>query len=180
MLEGEVRSAERGIFDSLRSFAWFSIGAFIGATYTYYFDSTQGRRRRKELAERGQKMGRQAGVYSGKVARDLLHRGQGLIAKSLSPKKYTKVDDETLRNRVRSEFGHVITHASSIDVQASDGDVTLSGPILTSEVEDLIHCVRNVPGVRHVINQLDTFQKSSDIPVSQGKGRSSKEIPFLQ
>lgn len=180
MTYSDERRLERGFMDSFRSFSWFLIGAFVGGTYAYYSDSAQGRRRRKELTEKGVRFGRRAGVYAGKAGRDLMHRGRGFVAEAFSKNRYAPVDDETLRNRVRSEFGHVITHAGSVDVQVNEGEVVLSGPILSSEVEDLVHCVRNVPGVRYVINQLEVYQRPDEIPSLQGQGRSDRKNSYLQ
>ena len=58
--------------------------------------------------------------------------------------------------RVRSEMGHVVTNASAISVMANnDGDITLTGRVLSSELDALLSTINKVPGVNQIINRLD-------------------------
>jgi hypothetical protein len=54
---------------------------------------------------------------------------------------------------------------------ASKGTITLRGPVLVDEVQDLIRCVARVQGVVNVINELEPHQAAENIPGLQGKGK---------
>lgn len=51
---------------------------------------------------------------------------------------------------------------------AENGTVTLSGPILTNEVDGLLACVRGVPGVTRVENRVETHDRADDHPALRG------------
>jgi uncharacterized membrane protein len=46
--------------------------------------------------------------------------------------------------------------------------VTLSGPVLLNEVDELLRTVWSVPGVREVENRLEVHREASDVPGLQG------------
>jgi hypothetical protein len=87
----------------------------------------------------------------------------GLVAgarRRLSP---APVPDDVLAERVRARMGHIVSH-SSIDVQVAQGEVTLRGPVLDTEIEGLLRAVRAVPGVHGVVNQLEPHPRPGNIP----------------
>ena len=65
-----------------------------------------------------------------------------------------EVDDYTLVQRVRSHLGHRVQPARALQIDARRGVVTLSGPIISDELETLINCVERVPGVKGVRDQM--------------------------
>jgi hypothetical protein len=69
---------------------------------------------------------------------------------------------------VRSKLGFVVRNPSSIDVQAIDGRVILSGPVLADEFRQLIEGVTSVRGVRDVENRLEVHQTGDNVPGLQG------------
>jgi uncharacterized membrane protein len=80
-----------------------------------------------------------------------------------------------LVERVRACLGRAVTHPSSIHVEAADGIVVLSGPILQHEVRPLLSCVVNVQGVRDVRSELDVYTEPGRIPGLQGSPRRSAD-----
>lgn len=141
-------------------------GIACGALAMFLLDPQGGRRRRTLLKDKASHTSRIALDRSAKTARDLRNRGQGLIAMTrqrLSRESFP--DNDTLVNRVRSEMGRVLSHPSSIEVSASDGLVSLSGPIPASEVDRLIGCVSSVRGVTGIENRLEV--QSFDTTTSQ-------------
>jgi osmotically-inducible protein OsmY len=72
--------------------------------------------------------------------------------------------DDQLVARVRAELGHHVEHARAIDVVAEHGRVTLRGPVLSSELDDVLSAARKVRGVDRVDNQLDVHATRSDVP----------------
>jgi len=81
------------------------------------------------------------------------------------------VTDEVLVERVRARLGHVVSHPRSIEVTANQGRVTLRGPVLAREVDDLLRAVASVRGVSGVENRLEVHPQPGDVPGLQGKGR---------
>ena len=65
-------------------------------------------------------------------------------------------------------MGRAVSHPHAIQVKANDGNVTLSGEILSEEVNDLIRCVSAVKGVKRVENQLSAHNQPGDISSLQG------------
>jgi hypothetical protein len=82
------------------------------------------------------------------------------------------VDDDVLRERVRTRIGTAVGHPGAIDVGVADGTVTLRGPVLADEVDRLVRRVRSVRGVRDAINQLDVHDEPGQVPGLQGQPRT--------
>jgi hypothetical protein len=78
--------------------------------------------------------------------------------------------DDVLAARVLTRIGRLVSHPGAIEVKASSGRITLSGPVFEAEVEQLLEGVRAVPGVTHVDNQLEPHAQAGDISALQGPG----------
>src|SRR5206468_3234814 len=65
-------------------------------------------------------------------------------------------------------LGRVVSHPHAIEVRVRDGHVTLSGPVLASEVDDLLSCLSSVRGVEDVENRLEVHERAGDISSLQG------------
>jgi BON domain len=99
---------------------------------------------------------------------DLKNRTWGTLAEGRAAVLGHTVDDAVLRERVRSKLGFFVRHPSSIEVQANEGKVTLTGPVLSDEVQQLIDGVRSVRGVRDVENFLEVHSTDDGTPGLQG------------
>jgi osmotically-inducible protein OsmY len=64
------------------------------------------------------------------------------------------VTDEKLAARVRARLGRFTSHAHAVKVSAQDGCVTLSGPVLQSELDNVLWAVKKVPGLRDLRCEL--------------------------
>ena len=71
--------------------------------------------------------------------------------------------DNVLIARVRSKMGRVISHPSSIEVTADQGRITLSGPILAHELNDLLTTIARIPDVVEVENRLEVHNRQGII-----------------
>jgi hypothetical protein len=140
----------------------------LGVLTMYLFDPVVGRRRRALVRDKLIKLGKTTKETAGVTARDLKNRTLGTVAEGRAALLEDSVDDSVLAERVRSKLGFVVRHPSSIVVQASEGVVTLSGPVLTDEVQRLIADVAAVRGVREVENRLDVHETSDNVPGLQG------------
>lgn len=142
----------------------FLAGAAIGAGLMFLLDPDRGTRRRALARDQVLSAGRQAGDQLGAKARHIGNRARGLAASARARFQGEEAGDEVVEERVRAELGRVVAHPSPVTVKVEHGVVTLSGPILTAEREELISAVRAVRGVRDVEDRLDTHESRSGVP----------------
>lgn len=150
--------------------AWIT-GASLGAVLMYLLDPERGRRRRALIRD---KMAHSAHLTKHTIdvtTSDLTNRIKGMRASAGSLFRRGKVSDEVLTNRVRSVIGRAVSHPSSIDVMATNGHVTLSGPILADEVHWLLKRVYSVKGVKGVDHNLEIHHEAGHVPGLQGQAR---------
>jgi hypothetical protein len=145
------------------------LGIGLGAVAMYLMDPNLGRRRRALARDKA------ASLYSGtadvidRTRKDVQNRASGVMHQARSLYASSEpVPDHKLVDRVRSRMGRVVSHPHAIHVHAQDGRVTVSGDIPADEVNDLLKCVRSVPGVNDVENQLQTHEDTSRVPSLQG------------
>jgi hypothetical protein len=120
-------------------------GVGLGAALAYIFDPDRGARRRA-------------------LVRDKAIRGATLTSDAV---------DATLVERVRARVGRVCSHPRAIEVDARDGDVTLRGPIMFDEVDDVMSTAAAVPGVCSVVNALEPYESADGVPSLQGEGQTA-------
>ena len=158
----------------------FSTG--LGAAAMYYFDPARGRYRRALVRDQLVHAGHTASHGTNVVGRDTRNRAIGLGARLRSLLNSGQPDDAVLVERVRSCLGRVVSHPHSIEVQARDGVVTLSGPVLKDEAPLLIDCTLGVAGVRDLRNELDVHAEPGSLPGLQGnpRPRTGSRAAFTQ
>lgn len=155
----------------------FGAGLGLGTGLMYLLDPDRGRRRRALLRDKGAWAARKTGDCIRVTARDLRNRTQGITHLHSSE----PVDDRKLAERVRSKLGRVVSHPSAIQVDAQNGAVTLSGPILVEEMPELLSCVNGVRGVNQVINNLEAHEQADNHPALQGgRERQGAHFEFFQ
>jgi BON domain len=142
----------------------------LGAAAMYIYDPVLGRRRRALLRDKCVRIRKTVQETAGVTLRDAKNRALGTVAEGRAAlfEDRVQVDDAVLRERVRSILGFVVRNPSSINVDASGGRVTLTGPVLTDEVQQLINGVRSVRGVYDVENRLEVHEKGDNVPGLQG------------
>lgn len=140
------------------------LGAGIGGLLVYYYDPTRGEARRLRLREQLDTVGRR-----GEAALEELGQQMGLQPRQsgmpVAPEG--PLSDEALAERVRAELGRACSHPKALIVSAREGIVTIAGPILAREVDNLLHTVEDVRGVMHVENRLNVYDQPGDIPALQ-------------
>ncbi|HEU4345564.1 MAG TPA: BON domain-containing protein [Candidatus Binatia bacterium] len=144
-------------------------GTALGLLSMYVLDPIAGRRRRAQARDKLIRLGHEAREAAAVTARDLKNRTLGSLAEARAMIFRDRVDDAVLRERVRSDLGFLVRHPSAIEVQVSQGRVTLIGPVLADEVQQLIRGVESVRGVREVENRLEVHEKPGDVPALQGQ-----------
>jgi hypothetical protein len=157
------------------------VGAALGAGVIYMMDPQNGRRRRALVRD---KLVRASHVTRDAVdtaVRDAVNRSRGMVAASQSRFRSEDVSDEVLVERVRAKLGRVCSHPHALDVLASDGTVTLRGPILEHDAPAVLRTTGRVRGVTAVMNELELHQTAEDVPALQGRGRAAaRSLDILQ
>jgi BON domain len=158
---------------------WLGIG--IGALAAFIADPRGGRRRRALARDQLVRASRKTRDALDATARDLANRTSGMVAATRGRWTDRPVDDRRLVERVRAALGRVCSHPHAIDVEATDGHVTLRGPILASEADRIAGSVAGVRGVTSVANQLEAHDSAEGIPALQGEGRiAGPSLDILQ
>ena len=132
----------------------------IGAALMYFLDPDRGKRRRALVRDKVEAAGNKATDYAEKMGRDIRNRAYGVVAETKSLFQHEEVTDDMLIDRVRSKLRRFPVH---IDVQAHDGVVSLSGPIVESALPMVLRAVRFVRGVKDVDNKLNV-QTDAEAP----------------
>jgi len=158
---------------------WIGAAA-LGAIGMYLSDPERGKRRRALARDKLQKLITKTGNAADVVSHDFNNRMQGLRAQArhILSRRNEIPDDDLLVERVRSKIGHAISYPHAIKVAVQQGRVTLSGPILASERDQLPDAVRKVPGVIEVEDHLEAHEMA-DIPSLQGGMRRRRLRPAL-
>lgn len=146
-------------------------GFGLGLAAMYLWDPRLGRRRRALTRDKMVHAARLAGRSLDVSARDMSHRIQGLAHEMGSARREKTVPDEVLVARVRSRLGRVCSHPHAVRVEAANGVVTLSGPILREEARGVLRAIRRVPGVKEIFDNLEEYKTRGEISALQGGSR---------
>jgi hypothetical protein len=157
------------------------VGAGVGAALAFMLDPQGGGRRRALVRDKVVRASRKTRDGVDATARDLANRTRGVAAATRGRFERDDVDDDRLVERVRAKLGRASSHPRAIDVRAEGGEVTLYGPCLAHEVDDVVSTVAAVRGVRSVINELEPHESAEGVPSLQGEGRvAGPSIDILQ
>jgi hypothetical protein len=153
----------------------------IGSGLMYMLDPDRGKRRRALLRDKFVWVTRKTGEGIETTAWDLSNRARGIAASVQSRFSPAEISDSVLADRVRSKLGRIVSHPGALEVAAENGSVTISGPILEAEVDNLLTCVGRIQGVNEVNNKLEVHQEAGDHPSLQGgRERRGYQFEFLQ
>ncbi len=155
--------------------------AGLGAAAMYFLDPQRGRARR---AVAGDKVGKivndtgRAFREAGQMCRDVTNRTRGTAHElQRNVVQGGPVGPEQLLQRVRSEMGHVVSHANQIQVMTdAEGNVTLEGRVLASELDALLTTVKRVSGVSVVTNRLDVLDRADQMGGSPSTGSAIPQM----
>lgn len=161
------------------SLAGLATGIGLGASIMYLLDPDRGNRRRAQVKDQMLASARDAAQGARSQVSDLRNRSKGKVhewGQRVAPD--ANVDDEKLVARVRSALGHRASNPSAIEVTSKDQEVTLHGPILAHEVDDLLHAVRAIPGVRRLDNRLEIHPDARGVEgLESGSAATSEALP---
>lgn len=146
------------------------LGAAAGSAVMFLLDPAGGGRRRALMRNQLTRARHQTRDGLDATFRDLTNRARGVVATTRTRWANEPVADVTLVERTRAKLGRVSSHPRAIEVHAQDGEVTLCGPVLSSEMSAVIAAVAAIPGVVAVHDQLEPHD-TADVPSLQGGGR---------
>jgi len=121
----------------------------------YMFDPNRGRTRRAIARDKAASLYNASGQAVARTTQDIRNRATGVAASTRSMLKSEPVTDEKLVARIRAKMGRYVSHPHAVDVQASNGNVTLTGSILAHEAGKFLKCVKGIPGVQNIEDKLD-------------------------
>jgi uncharacterized membrane protein len=156
-------------------------GIAIGAGVMYLLDPERGKRRRARMRDRMNSSWHKTNYLLATARRDADHRVQGFIAETRALMSPGPVSDDVLVQRVRAKLGRYSSHPRALEISAENGKVTISGPILKSEVDTVLSVIENVPGVSEVEPSLEVHESAENISALQGGVERPGERPdFMQ
>lgn len=160
--------------------AFWAGGALLGAGLMALFDPNRGRRRRVILRDKAAGAAGAVGTAAGKTWRDLRNRAGGVAARGRALLGRDAAAGGALEARVRSRLGRLTSHPHAISVEAGEGRVVLSGPVLAREADAVVAGVRSVAGVSDVEDRLERHERANGIPALQGPARRRPRGPLRE
>lgn len=159
----------------------FALTAFAaGAACMYFADPDKGRRRRTLVRDKTVKTWNDFTALADKAQRDLFNRTEGAVSELAAGLEAQHADGDILVERVRSKVGRVVSHPHAIEVRIEDGKILLKGPVLRSELEQLLSAVQAVRGVGSVVNELEVHDTPGTFPSLQGGHPRESRSEFTQ
>ena len=149
-----------------------AIGAILtGASLMYLFDPRSGRRRRALLSGQVNRGLRHTRDFAQKVRSDAENRARGLYEQSRSALNRGPITDDILAERARAALGRLSSHPGALSITCTDRVIHVSGDILSIEVKRVLHGLRNVRGVKDVVNELQVHESAESVPALQGEAQ---------
>lgn len=163
-----------------RGISSLAVAAAAGAALAYFFDRTQGARRRAVVQDKVRSGLLEAERAGEAAAEDFSNRLRGAVASLRGRLAPEPVSDEVLAERVRARLGRVSMHPGSIDVTVDGGSVTLTGPVLKREAGRVVRAAAAVTGIHSVIDRLEVHERADNIPGLQGGQPRQQRIDILR
>ena len=173
--ENETRSAAG-------SLAMGAICLGVGAGLMYLFDPNRGRARRAIARSKAASLYTASGQAVARTTQDLRNRAAGVAAGTKAIKsmwQHETIPDQKLVARIRSKMGRYVSHPHAIHVDAINGNVILSGSILSHEAGKFLKCVKGIAGVESVDNRLEVHGSTESNPNLQAGARTGEHWDFM-
>ena len=149
--------------------------ALLGAAAMYLLDPDRGRSRRAIVRDKARSVLGQGNDFLDAARSDARSRLQGMRALAQRVQHGDdQPDDERLVQRARARLGRVVSHPRAVHIEAEQGRLRLSGPILRHEHAPLLAAMRLVRGVKDVDDsQLVVHDSSDGVSALQGMSRGA-------
>ncbi|HJV50846.1 MAG TPA: SRPBCC family protein [Noviherbaspirillum sp.] len=147
--------------------------AALGAAAMYLSDPDRGRRRRALIKDQARSAVHKTSNAIDVASRDIGNRMQGLRAQGrrMLRMRGREAGDQVVAARVRECLGRAVSHPHAVKVNAIQGCVVLSGPILAEEKDRLLDAVRSVEGVSEIDDRLTVHESATGVAALQGGRR---------
>ena len=142
--------------------------ASAGAAAMYFLDPDRGKRRRALVRDKAKHTFKVANDTVNKTGRDFRNHVTGTFCRVQSLFRERVSTDAVLQARVRSKMGRVISHPKAVKVEATDGVVSLSGPVMAWEEHPLLEAITGIDGVKGIENLLEVQVQADAAPALQG------------
>lgn len=152
----------------------FATAFAAGAFAMYMLDPERGPSRRALVREKALAAGHDAQRLARGASRHTANQLRGAAADVRSRLRNAPISDRKLHERIRAELGRLVDQPGQVEVDVSNGFVTLSGAVKLSEMERLVAAVSATQGVEHVDNRLSTGPAAGGVQGTQppaGGGR---------
>ena len=151
----------------LRFLSGIGLGALFAYLAAFFGDGRLGRRRRALAGAKAAHLARLGARRRGSSRRGVANHLRGLVARARTRLRATPASDDVIEQRGPH-------HVSIIDVDCSDGRVTLGGPILESEHRRVLRAVRRVNGVRSIDDCLERHIRADVPSLKDGRSRGPR------
>jgi len=136
-----------------------------GAAVMYYLDPQAGRRRRALVRDKSAAVGHDVKEAARSRTRRAVNHVRGAAARTRAQLSNEFVDDDVLRDRVRSKLGHLVD--APIDVEVHDGRVVLIGNLTARGFDELIATISTLPGVQNVDSRQSSGHSADERSTSR-------------
>lgn len=157
--------------DGMKRNATLAAGMALGAGIMYLLDPDRGSRRRALVRDKMVRAGKKMSEAADKRIRDLNNRARGAVAERWARLREQEIGDEVLQERVCAQLGHVVSHPGSLVVNVEDGNVTVSGPVLMGEQENIRRRLEKTRGVKSFHVRVQEHSSREAVPGLQGESR---------
>lgn len=146
--------------------AWAVSGIGVGAGLYYFLHPDRGGRRRDRLRRQIIRLAQECGEAAERTAHDAGSHWWGLLhtLRSLARGR-EPVPDEALEVRLRAKLNHLVKHPSTLEISVQDGVVTLRGPVLAEEEDELLDAISDIRGVREIKNRLMIYDSPEEAQI---------------
>jgi hypothetical protein len=165
-----MRATKQHQASSVHRLRWIGLGAVIGAGAYALLDPRRGAARRAMIRDKVASFRRQRAEEAERRTHDEEMRMRGAAFEAAARDFEAEVPDHVLEERVRAQIGRPVSHPGALRIQAISGYVEIGGPILAHEVEELLRTIRQVRGVKDVVNRLEVHLTPGNVPALQGSG----------
>ena len=131
-----------------------------GVATMYYLDPQTGRRRRALARDKSAAVGHDVKEAARSKTKRAVDHARGAAARTRAQLSNEFVDDNVLRERVRSRLGHLVEQPIQVDVH--DGRIVLSGDLTARAFDELINDISTMPGVQNVESRRSTGRATDD------------------
>lgn len=140
-------------------------GCIAGVMAMYYLDQRNGARRRAMVRDKLVAAGHDVADYAQAKGKRIADQAHGVMATGSLHRTTRRPpeSDAQLRERIRAQLGHLLSHPRLVDVQVDNGCVCLTGHALRSELDRVKTELRGMAGVCEVESRLEAHERPEEL-----------------